>query len=114
MLVGEYHTKSKKYETLTYANIAITTLQHLVHAFWPKGGPQDSSNGFRSCYVGFLSIDAANPLLLLLLLQKQARLMICFSSQQSNRVIWRANTYPQYNERPTIFIERKRHTPASG
>lgn len=53
---------------LTDADVSITTLQHFVHALGPQGRPQNPCNRLCSLNVSFLSINASDPLFLLLLL----------------------------------------------
>lgn len=68
---------------LTDGDFTIGALEHLVHALGSERGPEDPSDGFASGNVGFLSIEASQSGLLLLL--------------------------PQYYEWPPILIECERH-----
>ena len=53
---------------LTDGDIAVWTLQHLVHALGPEGGPQDAGNSLGSHDAGLDRVHTLHPGLLILLL----------------------------------------------
>ena len=67
----------------TDGDVSVRSLEHLVHSLGSERGTEDPSHRFAGGDIGFLSIDASETRLLILL--------------------------SQYNERTPELVERQRH-----
>lgn len=69
-------------EALTDGDVAVGALEHLVHAFRPERGSENTSDGFTGGDVRFLSIETSKPAFRLLLLQDYERPSVLVESQR--------------------------------
>ncbi len=65
-----HHGASGKCSGLTDSDVAIGTLEHLIHALWPERGAASARHGL-GCENGRLhGLDTLDPALLVLLLNQ--------------------------------------------
>ena len=87
---------------LTDSNIAVRTLQHLVHAFGTKGRTHDACDGLCRQDIGLLGLETFDSVLGLLFLRRDR-----------NALVGRAEIgYEENlknNEGPAILVESERH-----